>query len=119
MGYSYYVLPDGREAGYSVAAECDQPGCVARIDRGLGYLCGANPMGHKGDDKPGCGLYFCANHTYTHDCAVPECGMWDKQENETCALVKGHEGAHQNVDGDTFEAGRFFTLIEGKITSNG
>ena len=65
MGYAYYVLPDGREAGYAVEATCDADGCEAQIDRGLAYLCGTTP-GHSPDD--GCGLYFCGEHTYDHDC---------------------------------------------------
>jgi hypothetical protein len=60
MGYGYYVLADGREAGYSVEATCDQEGCDEQIDRGLGYLCGRTP----GGDEYGCGGYFCANHLY-------------------------------------------------------
>lgn len=55
MGYSHYILADGREAGYSVEATCDQDMCNADIDRGLAYLCGATP----GGDEYGCGMYFC------------------------------------------------------------
>lgn len=33
MGYAFYTLPDGREAGYAVKAICDAEGCDARIDR--------------------------------------------------------------------------------------
>jgi hypothetical protein len=47
-----------RWIGYGVPAQCDYPGCEARIDRGLGYVCGAEPYG--GED--GCGLYFCGEH---------------------------------------------------------
>lgn len=72
MGYSHYLLPDGREAGYGVDAECDQPDCHAEIDRGLGYLCGRNPDGWRDPSEPGCGLYFCMEHTYSHDCANPD-----------------------------------------------
>lgn len=60
MGYAYYLLPDGREAGYSVEAECDEPGCDAQIDRGLGYLCGTDPGGSEGS----CGDYFCGRHLF-------------------------------------------------------
>ena len=48
----------GRDVGYGVPATCDQPGCGAKIDRGLGYVCGGQPYG--GDH--GCGLYFCGRH---------------------------------------------------------
>jgi hypothetical protein len=40
MGWARYRNHEGRECGYAVAATCDHPGCTARIDRGLGYLCG-------------------------------------------------------------------------------
>jgi len=68
MGYGYYLLPDGREAGYGVAAECDREGCTTQIDRGLGYLCGDMPDGHREDDAPGCGKYYCGEHGDDHDC---------------------------------------------------
>lgn len=60
MGYAYYTLADGREAGYGVEATCDEEGCTAKIDRGLGYLCGQMP----GGDEYGCGGYFCGEHLY-------------------------------------------------------
>lgn len=72
MGYGYYVLADGREAGYGVQAECDRGGCAAQIDRGLGYLCGNLPDGWRDESEPGCGLYFCGPHGYDHDCANPD-----------------------------------------------
>lgn len=58
MGYASYTLPDGREGGYAVDAECDQDDCTEEIDRGLGYLCGRNPGGY----PHGCGNYFCSEH---------------------------------------------------------
>lgn len=60
MGYAYYTLADGREAGYGVTATCDKDGCDAEIDRGLGYLCGHMP----GGDEWGCGGYFCGEHLF-------------------------------------------------------
>ncbi len=60
MGYASYTLPDGREGGYAVDAECDLDDCTADIDRGLGYLCGQNPGGH----PFGCGGYFCSEHLW-------------------------------------------------------
>ncbi len=60
MGYASYTLPDGRDGGYAVDAECDRDGCTAEIDRGLGYLCGRNPGGH----PFGCGNYFCSEHLF-------------------------------------------------------
>lgn len=61
MGWGYGVLNDGREVGYSVPAECEQPGCGAPIDRGLSYLCGSM---HGQDDQHGCGRYFCEEHLF-------------------------------------------------------
>lgn len=60
MGYAYYVLADGREAGYGVGATCDEKDCSTSIDRGLGYLCGNTP----GGDEWGCGGYFCSAHLF-------------------------------------------------------
>src|SRR4051812_43469673 len=47
----------GRRIGYAVPATCDQPGCKARIDRGLSYACGGM---HGTSD--GCERYFCGAH---------------------------------------------------------
>lgn len=93
MGYSYYVLDDGREAGYGVTAECDHPGCIATIDRGLGYLCGRNPSGWNDPNEPGCGYYFCENHLISHDCPVPQC-MHEGKGGGVCDLAKDHDGNH-------------------------
>lgn len=96
MGYSYYELPDGREAGYGVTAVCDQPGCAVRIDRGLGCLCGFRPDGHRGPEEPGCGRYFCGRHEHDHGCTNPECE--DCEYDSTMfppVLAAGHEGPHR------------------------
>lgn len=63
MGYARYeITRNGEkiEAGYGVAAVCEQDGCEEQIDRGLAYLCGTEP----GGDEHGCGGYFCAGHHY-------------------------------------------------------
>jgi len=60
MGYGYYVLADGREAGYNVEDVCNEEGCAVAIDRGLAYLCGNTP----GGDEYGCGGYFCSAHLF-------------------------------------------------------
>ncbi|MFH8751100.1 hypothetical protein ACH4GK_31835 [Streptomyces rimosus] len=63
MGYAYYeIYRDGEkiQAGYSVEAVCEEPGCEEQIDRGLAYLCGETP----GGDEGGCGGYFCGEHLY-------------------------------------------------------
>jgi hypothetical protein len=97
MGYAHYTLPDGREAGYGVRAECDANGCAAEINRGLGYLCGRNPDGHKDEDEPGCGQYFCGQHLHAHGCKAPACGVYSPDEELCCYLVHGHEEAHFDI----------------------
>lgn len=47
-----------RDIGYGVPAYCDHPGCMAKIDRGLSYVCGGDTYG----GERGCGLYFCEKH---------------------------------------------------------
>lgn len=47
-----------RWVGYGVPAWCDFPGCYEEIDRGLSYVCGAEPYG----GEEGCGLHFCEHH---------------------------------------------------------
>ena len=49
-----------RDIGYGVPAQCDHPGCLTEIHRGLEYVCGSEPRG--GDN--GCGLYFCGEHRF-------------------------------------------------------
>ena len=63
MGYGYYTLYDGRDAGYGVDATCDDPGCDASITRGLDNLCGDNPAVW-GPPSHGCGRYFCSDHLF-------------------------------------------------------
>lgn len=52
----------GRPIGYAHAARCDQPGCDAKIDRGLAYACG----GMHGDDEYYCEGYFCGEHLFAY-----------------------------------------------------
>lgn len=94
MGYASYVLPDGRDAGYAITAKCDVKDCLAKIDRGLGYLCGYMPDGHRPDDQWGCGHYFCGAHSHDHDCPRPQCDAWSADRRLACAYVAGHEDAH-------------------------
>ena len=50
----------GRPIGYAHEATCDEPGCKAKIDRGLSYACGEM---HGDDDPEGtCEGYFCGKH---------------------------------------------------------
>lgn len=101
MGYASYTLPDGREGGYAVKAECDKPDCHEQINRGMDYLCGEVPGGHE-TGVAGCGNYHCPPHQNptAHDCQHPPCDLWDPTENMTCELLRGHDGAHYNVDED-------------------
>jgi len=50
----------GQEIGYGVEATCDEPGCDAKIDRGLSYACG--DMHDCGET---CGQYYCEAHLST------------------------------------------------------
>jgi len=56
-----------RDIGYGVPAYCDHPGCGAKIDRGLAYVCGGEPYG----GRRGCGLYFCEKHLF-HTPRLPQ-----------------------------------------------
>jgi hypothetical protein len=58
MSWARGIGADGREIGYAIEATCDFPGCTAKIDRGLSYLCGG-PTWQSGE---GCGRYFCPTH---------------------------------------------------------
>jgi len=59
MGWSLgYDHKWKRDVGYGVPAFCDHPKCKRTIDRGLGYVCGGDPLG----GEYGCGLYFCETH---------------------------------------------------------
>jgi hypothetical protein len=61
MGYASYTTADGREAGYSVTAHCDEDSCTVEIDRGLAYLCGDSPHG----DEYGCSKFYCGQHMFS------------------------------------------------------
>lgn len=107
MGYGYYLLPDGREAGYTVEAICDADGCKTEIDRGFGYLCGEMPDGHRDPDESGCGKYHCPDHQGDHDCPKQECGAYPCPDCEEaladpCGLLEGHTGGHEDVYGRGF-----------------
>lgn len=90
MGYAHYeITRNGEqiEAGYSVEATCEQDGCEERIDRGLGYLCGADP----GGDEYGCGGYFCGEHLYGGvGPAQSQCGScserWEKEHPDPAEI---------------------------------
>lgn len=113
MGYSYYTLPDGREAGYGVEAECDHPDCHETIDRGLGYLCGRNPLGHKDAEEPGCGNYYCSKHEYDHGCSSAECGKYEGHGDGYCGLIADHEPPHRDA-----HDGHEFAVIEDDLVND-
>lgn len=71
MGYAFYALAAGREAGYGVQAPCDVPSCDTVIDRGLSYLCGSEPSVRMVPDD-GCGFYFCGNHEGNQHQCTPQ-----------------------------------------------
>lgn len=84
MGYAYYELDDGREAGYGVKATCDFTGCDRVVWRGLDELCGDIPLiayyreRRMPDEWLGCGNYFCGPHSQdAHGCHDPR---WDDDE---------------------------------------
>ena len=78
MGWANCGLDSvGREIGYAIGAVCDEPGCSAKIDRGLAYACGGvhGKGGIRGDI--GCEGYFCPEHLViyerTWDAVCPSC----------------------------------------------
>ena len=68
----------GRPIGYTHEATCDHPGCDAKIDRGLSYVCG---MMH-GEDEWSCEGYFCPEHRFT---APVECDHVAIEAGSLCA----------------------------------
>lgn len=86
----------GRPIGYAHAATCDHPGCGAKIDRGLSYVCGEM----HGSDEYSCDKYFCEDHkaNYVGDehtntsvcdqCAKALIGSGDWEENEDGEIVR-------------------------------
>lgn len=104
MGYAFYELADGREAGYGVEAQCDADSCEKEINRGMGYLCGESPKVYSTDDGEwGCGYYFCGEHEYAHDCTNPMCGVDSFDGDLYCGEIRGHEMPHKDPHtGDEF-----------------
>lgn len=51
---------DGRPIGYGHNGTCDEPGCTAKIHRGLAYACGGEHL----ETEWSCEGYFCAAHLY-------------------------------------------------------
>ena len=61
----------GRALGWAIKAVCDEPGCTADIDRGLGYICGMPNATHgswRDEGMVGCGRYYCVHHRKSHEC---------------------------------------------------
>jgi len=93
MGYAFYKQVwngEERDAGYSVEAECDYPGCHTIIDRGMAYMCGNNP--HAPDY--GCGGFFCEEHRICDRCItcledINEDGA-DAAKDEDNGVINAH-----------------------------
>ena len=58
------MLPSGKEAGYTVEAVCEHPGCDEKIHRGMAFACGGDA-----GDQGGCSCegYFCNKHRWPVD----------------------------------------------------
>ncbi|MFF2074634.1 hypothetical protein ACFVXG_07745 [Kitasatospora sp. NPDC058162] len=96
MGYAHYlIVRNGQavEAGYAVAAECDQSGCTVEIRRGLDALCGETP----GGDEHGCGGYFCDDHLH-----IP---LVD-QDGYLCGGCMPDDEDDPDEDGEDWQPGR-------------
>lgn len=98
MGYMFYTLPDGREAGYGVEATCDVEGCEKTVWRGYDALCGESPEGRREANEYGCGFYFCSAHESDHGCVNPACSVHSYDGYGYCELPKGHPLPHLDVD---------------------
>lgn len=106
---------ESREVGYLVRAACDQPGCRARIDRGLGYRCGSGAPDTVTNllDAAlygGCGGYFCEAHSARsqHACPAskhwgPEGGIGSGDDWLGCQTVGLGEESHHASE-DVFDA---------------
>lgn len=82
MGWGDCGIDDiGRPIGYNIEATCDFPGCKAKIDRGLSYVCGSMHLG----GEHGCGRYFCSEHLFLGgpEQLCPECyAKWEQEHGE-------------------------------------
>jgi len=106
MGWSYGHNVEGEEVGYSVPAVCNEPGCEAKIDRGLSYTCGGLD-GHSGVIGT-CGKPFCSEHLLygsklSHDAVCSRCYEATDQDylddccggtepKESCCFYMAQEG---------------------------
>lgn len=107
MGYGYYILRDGREAGYAVNENCDHPKCVREINRGLDNLCGEWPDVAQASPVQayGCKNYYCTEHIYEHECDNPACDVYPAIHYDLggpCIRLKDHTGTHVTEDNDKF-----------------
>lgn len=75
MGWGSGIV-EGREVGYNKEATCEQPGCSAEIDRGLGYACGAT----HGEDEDSCNGYFCGDHLFCGQLCGACCDLLDGED---------------------------------------
>lgn len=83
MGYGSYKLASGKEAGYYVEATCEHPGCSAKIDRGMSFVCAGEPGDQGGWSCEG---YFCNDHLYSVGCLPDSDAIIELREYvSTCA----------------------------------
>ena len=76
MGWAVGWEPNTRRwRGYGVPAVCEEPGCDAKIDRGLAYACGG---------LDGCGRFFCKEHLYS-SYEIIEAGLAVAEGEFVCA----------------------------------
>ena len=89
MGYGCYEI-GGMLRGYMVDDVCHYPGCEAKIDRGLAYLC------------YGCDLYFCEKHLSYEFCKHDEPLEFDSsfagRSSQACPRCCGEAEAGEIVD---------------------
>lgn len=95
MGWAYCGTDsEGREIGYGIEATCDEPGCDAKIDRGLGYACGQM----HGEDTYWCEKYFCGKHLFFVTWPQPLAGGHPDGGTVCRGCMKAiEESAHEEV----------------------
>lgn len=98
-----------RDIGYGVPAECDHPGCHAKIDRGLSYICG----GDIGGGELGCGLFFC----YDHLCFVTPSPEYAQSPPSHAEEIEWYE-THDDVDVGADVCERCYNWHEANVHSD-
>lgn len=83
---------NGRPIGYAHKATCDEPGCDAKIDRGLSFACG-----DMHGENEGCEKYFCSAHLNMVDVKDQD---FINQLCPACTQIYKDEGALIGEDDD-------------------